>query len=67
MFPIKNDLKSTNSMCTDPHKIFPCIASYRGGGFLKRILTYLYFTKDNEISIRHLDVQYYTSCKKWYK
>ena len=50
MFPIKNDVKSTNIICTGSHKFFRSIASY-GGKILKRILTYLYSTKYNEINM----------------
>ena len=31
--------------------------------FLKRILTYMYFSLYNEINMRHLDVQKHASCK----
>ena len=56
MFRIKNDVKRTNIMCTGSHKSFPTHSILRGK-FLKRILTYLYSIKDNEINICHLDVK----------
>ena len=34
---------------------------------LRRILTYLYSIKYNEINVCHLDVQNHISYKKWYK
>ena len=63
----KIDAKSTNIMCTGSHKSFPMHCILRGGKFLKRILTYLYSTKYNEINVCHLDVQNHTSYKIWYK
>ena len=63
MVPLKNDVKSTNVLCTGSHKSFPilwgntfkvlrCIISY-GGNFLKR----LYCSKYNEINVGHSDTQ----------
>ena len=50
--PIKNDVK-VQILCVQVHtKVSRCIASY-GENFLKRILTYLYFTKCNKINIGH--------------
>ena len=43
------------------------ITAYGGEGFLKRILTYLSWTKCNEINMCHSDVQKHVSHKKWYK
>ena len=37
------------------------------GKLLKRNLTYLFFTKGNEIYICHLDIQNHVSYKKWCK
>ena len=49
MFPIKNDIKSTNIKCTGSHKSFPMHCIIRGK-FLKQNLIYLYYTKYNEIN-----------------
>ena len=54
MFPIKNDIKSTNILYTSSHKSLPIYYGLRGK-FLNHILTYLYYTKYNEINRCHLD------------
>ena len=54
MFPIKNVINSMNILFT--YKFFPLHYGLRRE-ILKRILTYLYCTKYNEIKIYHLDVQ----------
>ena len=53
-------------MSFERHESFQMHYSLRGGDF-KSTLTYLYYTKYNEIKIYHLDVQKYVSYKKWYK
>ena len=54
MFSVKNDIKSTNIMCTGSHKTFPIHFILRGE-ILKRTLTYS--IKCNEIHVCHLYVQ----------
>ena len=63
MFPTKNCYKSTNILSTGSHKSFP-IHYVLWGKFLKRMLTYLYCTKCNEIDMCHLDVKKPVSYKK---
>ena len=53
---IENGMYGTKSMYTAIHKSFP-IQYGLWGKFLKRILTYLYCSKHNEIKICHSDVQ----------
>ena len=55
-----------NGSSTEAHKIFRDSTAY-GGKFLKRILTYFYCTKNNEIDICHWDIQNHVSYKKLYK
>ena len=56
MFPVKNDINSTNILYTGSHKNFPIHYGLRGK-LLKCILTYLYCTKYNEINMCYSDVQ----------
>ena len=46
--------------------VFQYIMDY-GKMFLKRILTYLDYTKCNEINICHSDMQKHVSYEKWFK
>ena len=59
----KNGINTLKILYTDLHKSFPiyyCLL----GGFFKRILTYLYCTKCNEINVCHPYVQKYVSYEK---
>ena len=60
IFPMKNGLNSINILYTSFHKSFPIQYTY-GKENLKRILTYLYCTKYNEINAFHLVIQKYVS------
>ena len=50
MPPTKNDINTTNILNTGSYKSFPIL----WGKCLKCILTYLYYTKYDEINIYHL-------------
>ena len=66
VYRIENGIHGTNGSSTETHKIFRYIMVY-GGGNLKRILTYLSYTKHKEIHICHSDIQKDNSYKKSYK
>ena len=55
MFTIKNGLNSINT--SGSYKRFVTHYSLRGKKSLKRILTFLYCNKYNEVNIFHSDIQ----------
>ena len=66
MFPMKNGLNIIHFLYKVLAK-FSNILRPTGCIFLKRILTNLYHTKCNEISICHLGKQKHVSYEKWFK
>ena len=62
MFFIKNIVKSENILCTGSHK-FSRYIWFQREFFLKRSLTYLYWTKYNDFNLSHLNVQKHASFK----
>ena len=64
---IENSIHMGLKVCLQKHiKGFRCIVAY-GWGILKRILTYLYCAKYNEITACHSDKQKHAFYEKWYK
>ena len=57
IYRTKNDIHRTNGSSTKTHKSFLDRLRSMGRKFLKCILTYLYCSKFNEISIHHSDSQ----------
>ena len=56
-FPIKKNVQGVQIFCILAHmKAFRYITAYRGK-FTKRVLTYLYYTKNNEINRSHSNVK----------
>ena len=64
---IENGTYTTNGLSTATNKFWDTLRPMGEGKYLKRILTYLDCTKNNEIDTDHSHIQKHNFCKKCYK